>query len=269
MGNRGKIHAAAALALHRRVVTTKHDIPAQVSAISATTDQVLDAPTRQFYLRAMDLLDESGIPYLVGGAYSLAHHAGIVRHTKDFDVFVHTRDCQRALDLFDASGYRTELTFPHWLGKAFDGEDRFVDVIFASGNGLCAVDDDWFKYAVSGVALDRPAKLCPAEEIIWTKAFVQERERFDGADINHLILARGQALDWDRMLRRFAGHEPILLGHLFFYQYVYPKQRDHVPDRILETLIQRSRRDASTTTETNSSTRLSTTATSGSVSNAK
>lgn len=190
----------------------------------------------------MQLLDESRIPYLVGGAYSLAHHAGITRHTKDFDVFVKQSDCQRALDLFAAKGYRTELTFPHWLGKVFDDDaDAFVDVIFGSGNGLCRVDDDWFKYAVSGVALDRSAKLCPAEEIIWTKAFVQERERFDGADINHLIFARGQSLDWDRLARRFTGHEPVLLGHLIFYQYVYPAERDNVPARAIDDLLARWR----------------------------
>src|SRR5688572_14500321 len=47
---------------------------------------VLDPATLDFYLRAIDVLDGCGVPYLVGGAYSLAYHAGIVRHTKDLDV---------------------------------------------------------------------------------------------------------------------------------------------------------------------------------------
>lgn len=216
----------------------------------ATPGKVLDERTRQFYLRAMDLLDESGIPYLVGGAYSLAHHAGITRHTKDFDVFVKESDCRRTLELFAANGYRTELTFPHWLGKVFH-EDNFVDVIFGSGNGLCRVDEDWFKYAVAGTALDRPARLVPAEEIIWTKAFVQERERFDGADINHLILARGLSLDWERLLRRFEGHEQILLGHLLFFDYVYPAAKDHVPRRVVDELLARLRNRATDATDDN------------------
>src|SRR4051794_38156280 len=79
----------------------------------------LDPRTLEFYHHAMDVLADGKVPYLVGGAYSLAHFAGVVRHTKDFDVFVAKRDVKRALDAFEKSGYRTERTFPHWLAKAF------------------------------------------------------------------------------------------------------------------------------------------------------
>ena len=37
------------------------------------------------------------------------------------------------------------------------------------------------------LVLDKEVKLCPPEEIIWSKSFIMERERFDGADINHLL----------------------------------------------------------------------------------
>ena len=36
-----------------------------------------------------------------------------------------------------------------------------------------------------------PALVVPAEEMIWSKAFIQERERFDGADIHHLLRCKG------------------------------------------------------------------------------
>jgi len=44
--------------------------------------------------------------------------------------------------------------------------------------------------------LDRDALIVPAEEMIWQKAFIQERERFDGADIHHLLRCKGAQLDW-------------------------------------------------------------------------
>ena len=44
--------------------------------------------TRAFYVRTLAVLIEAGIPFLVGGAYALAKHAGIERHTKDLDIFV-------------------------------------------------------------------------------------------------------------------------------------------------------------------------------------
>ena len=100
-------------------------------------------------------------------------------------------------------------TFPHWLAKAFadDAEHTpFVDLIYRSGNGVAEVDDEWFEHAIDAEVLGIPVKLIPAEENLWSKAFVMERERFDGADVAHLIQRTGRDLDWDRLLRRFGPH---------------------------------------------------------------
>ena len=203
--------------------------------IAAVLHPVLEPRIRDFYMRAMDALDQARVRYLVGGAYALAHHAGIVRHTKDLDVFIRRDDYAGATRALQAAGFQTDLTFPHWLGKAFHG-DAFVDLIFGSGNGLCGVDDEWFAHGVEGEAIGRRATLCAAEEIIWTKSFIQERERFDGADVAHLILARGPQLDWARLLRRFASHERVLFGHVIFFGYIYPARRANVPAWVTERL---------------------------------
>src|SRR5262249_59812972 len=107
-------------------------------------DDTLTPETLAFYRRALDLLKGSGIPFLVGGAYALHRYTGIVRHTKDFDVFVRPPDCQRVLDTFAAAGYRTELTFPHWLGKVY-GDRGFVDVSLRSGNRVATTVYDWVR----------------------------------------------------------------------------------------------------------------------------
>jgi hypothetical protein len=202
---------------------------------------LLDEATRQFYLSALDVLDGAGIRYCVAGAYALAAHAGIIRHTKDLDLFLKRDDMPRALAAFERSGWRTERTHPHWLGKAFAPEpvDAFVDLIFRAASGMWEVDDEWLDHAVPGPVVGRMAPLCPAEELIWSKAMVMERHRFDGADIAHVIHARGPQLDWSRLLRRAVGHDGILLGHLAFYRYVYPCEADYVPMSILETLLRR------------------------------
>jgi hypothetical protein len=209
----------------------------------------LDPRVRSFYLHAMRLLDEAGVPYMVGGAYSLAHHAGIVRHTKDLDLFIRRAHFDPAVRALDSAGYHAELIFPHWLGKAFHG-DAFVDLIFGSGNGLCPVDDEWFAHAIDGEALGRAARLCPAEEIIWTKSFVQERERFDGADIAHLLLARGPELDWPRLVRRYGPHVRVLLVHLVMFGFTYPAHRTNVPAWVMEQLLDHVRGELNENEET-------------------
>ena len=200
--------------------------------------EALDPHTLEFYHRSMRLLDEAGVEYLVGGAYALAYHAGVIRHTKDLDLFIRGRDLEHTLGVLRKAGYQAQVTFPHWLAKAFDArnEEEFVDLIFGSGNGLCPVDDEWFVNAVKGEALGRPARLCPAEEIVWSKSFVMERERYDGADIAHIILSRGQGLDWKRLLRRFEGHERVLLAHLTLFGYIFPAEKENVPEWVMEEL---------------------------------
>ncbi len=202
----------------------------------------LEPQTTRFYLHAVAALLEAQVPFLFGGAYALSHYTGICRHTKDLDLFVKPADASRALEVLRKAGYRTEITFSHWLGKAFHGDD-FIDVIFCSGNGLCPVDDEWFAH---GVPLERSgAWLCPAEELIWQKAFIMERERFDGADVTHLLRACGPVLDWDRLLRRFGPHWPVLLVHLILFRFVYPAEHDRVPAPIVETLLERWRNEMS------------------------
>lgn len=195
--------------------------------------------TSDFYVNVLAVLAEAKVPYLLGGAYALSHYTGISRHTKDMDLFVRPSDVDSALEVLGRAGYRTEIIFSHWLGKAYSGDD-FIDVIFCSGNGLCCVDDDWFAHAVP-LQADGPALLCPPEELIWQKAFIMERERFDGADVAHLIRACGASLNWDRLLRRFGPYWQLLLSHLLLFSFVYPGERDKVPDRVLRELMERWR----------------------------
>ena len=198
----------------------------------------LDDATLRFYRHTLEVLRQAGPPFLVGGAYAFACYTGIVRHTKDLDLFVRTADADAALGVLAAAGCRTEITFTHWLGKAFQGDD-FIDLIFSSGNGLCPVDDAWFAHAAPHTVLGRAALLCPPEEMLWQKAFIQERERFDGADVAHLIRARGRGLDWRRLIDRFGPHWRVLFGHLVLFGYIYPAEADCIPTDVLKELTAR------------------------------
>lgn len=204
---------------------------------SVSLDLTHDGGTA-FRRRILELLRRARFPFLVGGAFGLEQYTGIRRETKDLDIFVRREDIEQGLALLHRAGYRTELTFPHWLGKAYHGE-HFVDVIFSSGNGVAVVDEEWFEYATMGDVLGVPAQIVPPEEMIWSKAFILERERYDGADVNHLIRACGDRLDWDRLLSRFGRDWRVLLSHLVLYGYVYPAERDRIPSAVIDRLLGR------------------------------
>jgi hypothetical protein len=200
-----------------------------------------DVKAGDIYRSVLWELSEAGIPCLVGGTYALEHHAGVVRDTKDIDLFVRRADWTRISEALAPRGIRCELIFSHWLGKAYIG-DHFVDLIFSGGNGLVEVDDDWLAHGVPSVVLDIPVHLVAAEEMIWSKAFVMERERFDGADVAHIIRKSGPGLDWVRLINRFHDNAPVLLSHLVMFQFAYPGHRDAVPDWVMDELWQRARR---------------------------
>jgi hypothetical protein len=189
--------------------------------------------------RAVEVLLDAGIPFLVGGAYAYATYTGIYRDTKDLDLFPRKRDAERALVVLEKDGWRTERVDETWLYKAYRG-DYFVDFIFSSGNGVASVDDEWFAHARTATLFGRPCLISPAEETIWSKAFVNERERYDGADINHLILKVGRAMDWERLLRRFDRYWEVLLSHLMMFRFAYPCERDLVPTWLMTELMSRT-----------------------------
>jgi hypothetical protein len=204
-------------------------------------------PELAFYASVMTELASAHVQFLVGGAAGLQHHTGICKDTKDLDLFLRERDVQRALHALEAAGLETEIAFPHWLAKA-RLDERFVDLIYNSGNGATPVDDAWFARASHGTMLGRPVAFCPVEETIWSKSFVMERERYDGADVAHLLAARAKTLDWKRLVARYGRYWRVLLSHLVLFQFIYPDLAHDVPDRVMDELLERLRVERQTVT---------------------
>ncbi len=196
------------------------------------------SPAQEFYRQVIAALQRAGVPCLIGGAYSFALQTRVERLTKDLDLFVRPADVEPALAAARAAGFRAGISSPHWLAK-IESDDGFIDVIFSSGNGIATVDDEWFEHAREEQVLGITVPVCPPEETIWSKSFVMERSRFDGADVAHLLLARADSLDWDRLLRRFDAHWRVLLAHLVLFGFIFPTERHRIPRAVVEELAAR------------------------------
>jgi hypothetical protein len=206
-----------------------------VSALPAN----LDPSAVAFFRHVLETLRSERIDVLVGGAWAFEAHTGIGGATKDLDLFIRPSDVEAALATLEANGYTTEMTSPIWIAKARLG-DHLVDLIFSSGNGICTVDDAWFEHAQTRNVMGLRAALVPVEEMIWSKAFLMERDRFDGADVQHLILAAAGSLDAARLLERFGVHWRVLLAHLVVFDYCLPTKRDLVPPELRGALLARA-----------------------------
>jgi len=201
-----------------------------------------DPDAAAFYRHVLQALSASGVPFLVGGAHAFKLYTGIARDTKDLDLFIKPRDFEPASEALRREGYHPELTHPHWLGKVHAGA-AYIDLIFNSGNGVAEVDELWFRHARRDEVLGIPAGFTPPEESIWSKAFVMERERYDGADVAHLLQACAGTMDWQRLLQRFGPHWRVLLSHLVLFGFIYPAERTAVPRWLMDELLGRTRRE--------------------------
>lgn len=201
-----------------------------------------DVDATVFYRSVIRALKSDDVPFLVGGTYAFERYAGYSRDTKDLDLFIARREWPRVTESLDRVCMATELVFTHWLGKVM-GNGRFVDLIFAGGNGLSPVDDEWFAHGVETSIFGEDVLLCPPEEMIRSKAFVMERERFDGADVMHMLRKMAQELDWRRLVDGFGANWRVLLAQLVLFGFVYPGERRRIPGWVTTELVGRLQAD--------------------------
>jgi hypothetical protein len=90
-----------------------------------------------------------------------------------------------------------------------------------------------------------PVKIAPVEELLWQKSFVMERERYDGADVAHILRSCAETLDWDRVMLRFEPYWQLLLSYLTLFSFIYPSERHRIPTRVTNELIERLRTELS------------------------
>jgi predicted nucleotidyltransferase len=185
---------------------------------------------------ALRVLHERGIQFLVGGTFAFTQYTGVVRPTKDLDLFIAPSDLERTLKALGDADFETSVPFPHWLAKA-KSPQLAMDLIFSSGNGVARVDAEWFRHAADVVLYGIPVKLSPIEELIWSKSFVMERERFDGADVTHLLRARGHVIDWPRLIARYGDYRLVLAAHLLLFRFAYSDAHRLIPGWVFDAVL--------------------------------
>jgi hypothetical protein len=218
-------------------------VPEQPKPLPVSTSEPPKfAPEQQSLFReVLELLNASGIPYVVSGAFALHEHTGIWRDTKDLDVFLAPEYVPRAIELLEQHHFHCEICDPVWLAKVRRG-DYYVDLITGMSNAVIRVDQSWIDRATFTDVLGIPARVLAAEELIASKLFVTRRERFDGADIAHIVYAAGHVMDWNRLLQLAGNHWEMLLWSLVLFHYIYPMS-NAVPLLVWDELLTKFRAD--------------------------
>ena len=112
---------------------------------------------------------------------------GIARDTKDFDIFVHPRDVDgRSRSCGGAGAAPSCVTRTGWRRRGWATRSSTSSSTRATGS--CRWTTTGSRMRPRATCWACGVKLQPIEEMIWSKAFVMERERSDAADVAHLIL---------------------------------------------------------------------------------
>jgi hypothetical protein len=191
-----------------------------------------------FYAACLDLLVASGIPFLLGGSFALSAYTGLQRRTKDIDVFCKPGDYPRILTYFQVRDFAIEVEDERWIAKIRQG-DYFVDVIFNSTGAVAPVTDQWLAAARAMPIGERTLPVMSPTELIWSKVFLQDRRRYDGADIAHLLLKQCEEIEWRRLLSYLDQYWEVLLIHLINFGFIYPTERKRIPHWLMEELAGR------------------------------
>jgi hypothetical protein len=210
---------------------------------SPPPSELAPADADAFYADSLKILHESRIPFLVAGTFAVNCYTGINRATKDLDVFCKAGDFPRILLHFQGHGFEPEIEDERWIAKVRRGA-CFFDVIFASATAVVTVTDAWLQEDHPAEIYGVRVQLTPPTEMIWSKAMLQNRHRYDGADIAHLILRQGDRIDWQRLLNHMEQYWEVLLIHVLNFRFIYPSERDRVPRWLFDELMLRARQQA-------------------------
>lgn len=156
--------------------------------VTSSTEPAWAEDARECYQGVLQALQEAKVPFAVSGGFAFHRHTGIWRATKDLDLVLTPGTVPSAFEVLQHRGFETWIEDPVWLAKA-RLLGYYVDLITGVGNATLTVEASWIERAIPDQVLGVPCKVLRAEEMIASKLFVTRRERFDGADIAHLVRA--------------------------------------------------------------------------------
>ncbi len=185
------------------------------------------------YETAIQVVRKSKVEFLIGGAFGLAVYTGRWRDTKDLDLLILPKDRDAVVKALNDSGfvdYYDQHSYDRgWIYRAT--RDGFiVDVIWQMANRRADVDEEWFTNAPLIPIRTEKLRVVPAEELLWHKLYVLQRDRCDWPDVWNLLYENGPTLDWERILRRVGNDVQLLEAVLRMYDWICPAGYSELPN---------------------------------------
>jgi predicted nucleotidyltransferase len=144
------------------------------------------------------LLQDGDVPFLLGGGLAVWARGG-PESEHDLDLMLREPDAERALQLLEQAGLRTEKPAEGWLYKAFDGE-VLVDLIFElSGQ---PIEDEVFERAEELNVNAVPMRVMALEDVLVTKLTALREHELDYESVIQMARPVREQVDWQDVRHR-------------------------------------------------------------------
>ena len=202
-------------------------------------------PTPAIYHAVLEDARRRGIEFAIGGGMAVAAYTIHRQSAKDIDLYVqpHDRDAMIALvhehglkDYFEVQPYDRK-----WIYRSYT-DNVIVDIMWAMPNQRAQVDIEWIRRGRPVEMYGEHVRVLPAEELIWAKLYVLQRDRCDWPDILNLLYCTADQLDWDHLVRRVDDDAPLLGAVLTIFRWLCPERAALMPGRIWHRLAEHVRK---------------------------
>jgi predicted nucleotidyltransferase len=146
------------------------------------------------------ILREADVPFLLGGSLA-AWARGGPESNHDLDLMLKRPDAERAIEVLEREGLRTEKPAEGWLFKAYDG-DVLVDLIFEPTGQ--PIEDDVFERAEELNVNAVPMQVMSLEDVLVTKLSALREHELDYDGVVELARPLREKIDWDAVRERTA-----------------------------------------------------------------
>jgi Uncharacterised nucleotidyltransferase len=149
--------------------------------------------------RAAAVLRDHDVEFALAGGLAVYARGG-PETEHDVDFILRQEDAQRAVEMLEQAGFRSERPPEGWLYKVYDGES-LIDLIFSPNNRPDAVDgileraDELEVYAIRILVMS-------VTDVLATKLLALKEHEVDYESVLEVARACREQIDWDILRER-------------------------------------------------------------------
>jgi hypothetical protein len=157
-------------------------------------DELIDAMKA-----AAGIMQQHDIPFVLGGGLS-AWARGGPRTEHDVDFLVTPDDAERALEVFEQAGWKTERPPEGWLYKTWHENGTLVDLIFNPLSGT--ITEEIIERAPVSEVMALRINVSTLEDVMVSKLLAITEQEPDYSSLLELARALREQIDWPTVRER-------------------------------------------------------------------